>query len=206
MKRNSNVGLRFGRLIVLKCVGKDKWNNALWECRCDCGNITVTSSLCLTRKHTKSCGCLANEGYAGVHNMSKTPEFNTWMHMIIRCSNPLDAAWKNYGGRGITVCDAWKSDFTAFYNYVGPRPTPKHTIERINNNGNYEPGNVKWATRLEQNSNTRRVRLLTANGETMTLSAWARELQICVDTLRGRLERWPTEKALTTPKLHCRLH
>lgn len=89
---------------------------------------------------------------ANLHDM---PEYHSWAHMIQRCTNPKNKAWKNYGGRGITVCDAWRKAFAAFFAYVGCKPSPEHSIERIDNDRGYEPGNVKWATRSEQSLNRR---------------------------------------------------
>jgi hypothetical protein len=101
------------------------------------------------------------------------PEYAIWGQLKAKCYRKKNHAYKNYGGRGITVCEEWRNDFQAFYGHVGPRPTPKHTIERINNNGNYEPGNVKWATRHEQNRNRRNNVNLTIDGVTKCVTDWA---------------------------------
>jgi len=136
--------------------------------------------------------------------MSKAAEYRIWAGIKSRVANPNANGYSDYAGRGIKLCPEWFNNFPLFYEHVGPRPTAKHTIERINNYGNYEPGNVRWATRIEQNSNTRANRYLTANGITDTLCGWARRIGICHTTLAGRLERWTMEKALTTPKLSHR--
>ncbi len=127
------------------------------------------------------------------------PEANTWRSMKQRCQNPKAHEYENYGGRGITICERWSSSFDLFCEDMGPRP-PGTSIERIDNNGNYEPGNCKWASRIEQRRNTRFNRLLTLNGRTQPMSAWVEETGIQWDTIYARLKRgWSIEKALTFP-------
>jgi hypothetical protein len=120
--------------------------------------------------------------------------------MTSRCVNPANDAYQAYGGRGIAVCDRWQ-DFAAFAEDMGPRPSPLHTIDRRNNNGNYEPDNCRWATPSEQQRNRRNNRLLTLNGETLCLAEWAERLGITDDMIRQRLDKlgWTIEQALTTP-------
>lgn len=206
MKRNNYTGKTFGRLLVLECAGRDKHNNALWNCQCICGASTLTSSLKLTRGYTRSCGCLQRDlasMRATTHGMSKSAEFNIWGHIKRRCFDQRTPQWDDYNGRGITMCEEWRHSFEAFFKNVGPRPTKAHTIERINNNGNYEPGNVRWATRLEQNRNTRVTRFLTHNGVTKCLGEWAEELNLNSATLGQRIDRqhWSIAEAVTTPNL-----
>lgn len=120
--------------------------------------------------------------------------------MLKRCFNPNCHAYKNYGGRGVTVCARWKNDFIAFAHDMGPKPTPKHSIDRINNNGNYEPGNCRWATQKEQCRNYRGNTFLTANGKTQTMIAWSEENSIPVSTIINRLIRgWNQETSVTAP-------
>lgn len=119
------------------------------------------------------------------HGWSRTPEYQCWRGMKKRCGNHDDA---NYGGRGIRVCARWQT-FENFMADMGPRPSAAHSIDRIDNNGNYEPGNCRWATKLEQSQNTRVVRLITHNGRTLPVRAWARELGIDHKTVRERLAR-----------------
>lgn len=121
------------------------------------------------------------------HGMYKSPEYKTWDNMITRCTRPSHKHYKHYGGRGIYICSEWRKSFLAFYSYVGPKPTPKHTIERIDSNLGYEPGNVKWATSKEQGRNTSRNVLLTVNGTTKTKAEWAEELGINYSTVNNRL-------------------
>ncbi|HEY9737554.1 MAG TPA: hypothetical protein V6D06_14770 [Trichocoleus sp.] len=120
--------------------------------------------------------------------------------MKSRCHNPNNAAYDRYGGRGIVVCDRWRESFENFYADMGPRPSEQHSIDRINNDGNYEPGNCRWATDKQQSRNTRRNRLLTYNGETLFLDEWAERLSISKHTLQTRLWRgWSVEEAFETP-------
>ena len=192
----------FGRLTVLK-QAENKNNRVYWECQCDCGNIVTVQSCCLLSKHTKSCGCLATElaiKRKTTHGMRNTPEYNVWTLMLRRCRNPNDEAFKNYGGRGIKVCDEWEHDFMAFYNYVGKRPSSKHTIDRIDNNGNYEPGNTRWATRYEQSNNNRGNRNITIHGWTMNLGQWADFVGKKRQTIFSRLQKgWYPAKAIFYP-------
>lgn len=128
------------------------------------------------------------------------PLYSVWLDMKARCYRESRKDFHHYGGRGITVCARWRKNFWAFVADMGERPTPQHTIERINNDGNYEPDNCCWATRAEQNINTRTNRNLTLAGRTQPILHWARELGIDPATLRYRLRHWPIEKALSQPK------
>lgn len=131
------------------------------------------------------------------HGARRTPEYRIWSHIKGRCNNSKDAAYSNYGGRGITICGAWSKSFLAFLAHVGERPTPQHSLDRINNDGNYEPGNVRWATKSEQALNTRRVHLVTVGDRTQSVIEWAKELNIKPPTLYSRLYKgWESEKAL----------
>lgn len=135
-----------------------------------------------------------------MHGMSRTPEYRARIRMITRCYNPNTPRYHMYGGRGITVCERWLNSFEAFYEDVGPQPSPAHWLERIDNHEGYEPGNVKWAERLEQMRNTRRNRYITFNGETLCISEWAERIDIGHAALMKRINRWGVERALTTPK------
>jgi hypothetical protein len=125
-------------------------------------------------------------------------EYEIWSQMLRRCSNPRNPNFRYYGERGIVVCERWKS-FQDFLCDMGPRPSPLHSLDRIDNDGNYEPGNCRWATRDEQMRNTRRTQMLTFNGETMCRKDWASRVGLTVDALRGRLRRgWDLSRALAT--------
>jgi hypothetical protein len=127
-------------------------------------------------------------------------EYGIWWGMVARCEDPRQQNYDRYGGRGIKVCDKWRGSFAAFLADLGPRPSREHTIDRIDNNGNYEPGNVRWATRIEQANNKRTSRTVTALGRTLTMSQWARETGIKRTALDYRINRgWSPDAALTRP-------
>lgn len=137
---------------------------------------------------------------------SRTPEYKAWVGIKRRCFVPHEPAFKDYGERGITMAREWRHDFNSFLEHVGPRPTPKHTIDRVNNDGNYEPVNVRWATRAEQARNRRGNRPITYNGQTKTIAEWAAEIGIGRTNLARRIDRyhWPIELALKTSRRSIR--
>lgn len=136
-----------------------------------------------------------------IHGLSAAPEYRAWQTMRLRCTVPTNAAYPNYGGRGIKVCDRWLHSPAAFIADMGPKPTAAHELDRYpDNNGHYEPGNCRWATRSENDRNRRSNRLIELDGETLPLVAWAERYGIARDTLRKRLEAgWPTCEAMTVP-------
>jgi hypothetical protein len=139
---------RFGRLVVRDYAGGTKW-----VCICDCGAHRIVSGASLRGGKTRSCGCLARD-VATKHGMSRSKEYNAWKSMKARCFNPRHQAYENYGGRGITVCEKYLP-FEGWFPDVGLAPSPDHSLDRIDNDGNYAPGNVHWATRSEQTRNRR---------------------------------------------------
>jgi hypothetical protein len=137
-----------------------------------------------------------------VHGRSNTREFATWRRMINRCHNPNAHNYKHYGGRGICVAECWRgpSGFESFFAHVGPRPSPKHSIDRIDNNGNYEPGNVRWATQREQNNNSGRTCRIRILDEELPLTRWAERMGVAPALIRVRLRRgWSEVDAVTKP-------
>lgn len=158
-------GLKFGRLTVIERVKNKKSVQALWLCKCDCGNTKIVLSSSLRKCYTTSCGCYKNEVNtinATKHGLSHTHEYTTWKNIIARCTKHEHKLYKYYGGRGIKVCDRWMN-FLSFFEDMGERPTSKHSIDRINNDGNYEPSNCKWSTKQEQAIN-RRLRIDNISG------------------------------------------
>jgi len=149
------IGMKFGKLTVEKIVGKTKTRDTLWKCNCDCGEQKIVCGGKLKSGHTKSCGCLKNGNTNAVtHGKHSSRTYKSWNAMKNRCTNKNVTGYKYWGGRGITICDDWMK-FENFYSDMGDRPLEK-SLDRINNNGNYEPSNCRWATSKEQNNNTSR--------------------------------------------------
>lgn len=169
------IGRKFSRLLVLNYSGTSKKGHR-WGCLCDCGSKIVANGCSLRAGQIRSCGCINREAVTK-HGRSFKPEYISWRNMLIRCTKPNSNSYKNYGGRGIKVCDAWR-DFRNFFSCMGMKPTPAHSLDRIDGNGHYEPGNVRWATKQEQANNTRSNALVTIEGRTDTLSNWVGLLNI----------------------------
>ncbi len=202
------TGKRFGRWSVLSFHHRDGNYARHWLCACDCGTRKVVAQYSLHGGLSKSCGCLSvetNIARSTTHGRYYTPEHSSWNNMLERCRNPKNAQWKDYGGRGITVCDPWR-DFSAFLADVGERPSDAHSLDRIDVNGHYEPGNVRWTDRLTQNNNRRDNRRLTYKGQTHTVSEWARIVGLTTSSLSQRLHtlHWSVSRALSTPQLRRR--
>lgn len=156
------TGQRFGRFVVV-AQDANRCGRVHWLVRCDCGQERSVSTAHLNGGKSRSCGCLQRDRasetktkHGLTRGRSKPPLWWTWQQMIQRCTNPNNHAWRYYGGRGITVCDRWRNDFLAFVKDVGPKPSAHHSIDRIDNDGCYEPRNVRWATKLEQCLNQRK--------------------------------------------------
>lgn len=149
------TGQTFERLTVIEIAEtRGKRKNIYWKCVCSCGNIFIASGSSMSRGSTKSCGCIRSDAHK-THGMTGTPEFLAWYGMKSRCYNENTTDYNIYGGRGIEVCKEWRDDFSAFFSHVGKRPSPNHSIDRINTDGNYEPGNVRWETATIQSRNQR---------------------------------------------------
>ena len=203
------TGKRFARLTVLR-KAPSRPGHAQWWCRCDCGAEIDVRAQNLRNGNTKSCGCHKKEVqrqrcidrtiHGHGRRAKRSRAYIAWLNMVQRCTNPESNAFHNYGARGIVVCERWLI-FANFLADMGEAP-PRLTLDRIDVNGNYEPGNCKWATRKEQANNMRRNRMLEFNGERLTLAQWAERLGINPVSLSGRLEGgWPLAEALTTPAL-----
>lgn len=184
------TGQRVGRVTAIRyshTVGK----NAFWECLCDCGKLFCVRSTQLAR--TRSCGCFKKHGHTSKTWSSR--EWRAWHDMRHRCKEMRDGPRQNYFDRGICVCPQWQDSFLQFLADVGPAPSPKHTIERINNDGHYEPGNVRWATRAEQSRNRRVNIMLTFQGETLCGTDWARRLGVPPVTFLSWVRRLGAQEA-----------
>ncbi len=190
------TGKRFGRLVVVECAGQaEKHGNYRWKCRCDCGQVVVVKAGRLKSGNTATCGCIRQR-----HWRSASPEYRSWMGMKSRCQNSRCPSYPRYGGRGIRVHPEWTASFASFFEHIGPRPSPTHTLDRIDNDGNYEPGNVRWATPKEQAANRNTTLEITYGGRTMSAEEWAAETGIAACTIRARIARkWPDDVAVSTP-------
>lgn len=185
------TGQAFGRLTIIHELGHKKV-----VCRCVCGHLGVFTKSEVVKGGTRSCGCLHSEITSALmkvrdrtHGLSETPEFKSWCAMLHRCTVAEAPDYKHYGGRGITVCERWKNSFEAFLGDMGPRPSQKYSIDRYpDNNGNYQPGNCRWATMEQQTRNMRTNRLLTLGDTTMCLQDWADSRGMNVGTLHSRLK------------------
>lgn len=202
-------GQRFGRLVV---VGRaeNRGERVSWRCRCDCGGTKTVTAKHLRNGRSASCGCLSPEvnrarltkhGHARAKRFTK--EYRSWSLMKSRCLSESDPNYWRYGGRGITVCERWRDDFASFLADVGPAPGSGKSwgLERIDVNGNYEPGNVRWATQAEQTRNTRANVWLEHSGKRMIVSDWSREIGVGADTIRRRLRLGWSMEAVLSPAM-----
>lgn len=210
MNRLDLAGKKLGRYLVLKETKfKTKSGNIKWECICDCGKVKIVIGRNLTNGNTISCGCYKKEKMSDMmklikktHGLSKTRQYGIWSHMLNRCNSKKNIGYSLYGGRGIKVCDRWLK-FENFWEDMKANYSDSLSIDRIDNNGNYEPGNCRWATPEQQQQNKRQSkngRLITYEGQTKTLMQWAKSLKMRFTTLQMRLNSgWTVEKALNTP-------
>ncbi|MBQ7705132.1 MAG: hypothetical protein IJT73_06890 [Selenomonadaceae bacterium] len=184
------TGLKFGRLTVIERAGS-KNGFATWRCKCDCGNIHIVSGVCLTSGASKSCGCLQREitqKRATTHGKSHTKLYYIWRGIKCRCFNVNDAFFIDYGGRGISIYPEWIDNFQAFYDYVSTLENfgkEGCSLDRINNNGNYEPNNLRWANASEQQRNSRQNRFVNFNGDEVTVVEAAEKSGISESVLRS---------------------
>lgn len=196
------VGRKFHRLTVM-CFEEKRGKQLFWKCLCDCSKETVVLGTALRVGKTKSCGCLRRDfnfkhGHAG--DNSKSATYVAWTHAKSRCYDPANKKYKHYGGRGITMCDRWLESFADFLADMGEKPRRGLTLERVNNSGNYEPGNCEWRTYTDQNNNLRSNRNLEYGGIKMSMAMWTRELKFPRNLIFWRLKKgWTVEDALSTP-------
>ena len=205
MAKINRVGQRYGRLVVVEEKGKDEKRGYLWLCKCDCGNFKVVPSKTLGSR-TKSCGCWLRENQLKAkkttHKMSKTPIYVEWRSMIDRCS-PKYHLSRRYYDRGIKVYDEWKKSFEKFYEYVSKLEhfnEKGYTLDRIDNDGNYEPDNVRWATHKEQQNNKCNNVFIEYMGKTQTMIQWCEELNINYGMVKARHQRgWTVPQLFDKP-------
>ncbi len=199
-KTEDLTGRKFNRLTVISWHGI-KHHERTWLCKCDCGNEAIVCSNHLNKGKVKSCGCAnidqvtrmgrANTKHGHWNDGKFTPEYNSWLSMNARCNNVSMHAYSDYGGRGIKICDRWSGDngFVNFYADMGNKPTPKHTLDRINNNGNYEPSNCRWGTAKQQSRNRRSNHIIEYNGESFCIGEWREIFGLKSSTFYGMLQK-----------------
>ena len=209
------TGRKFGRLTVIERAENTKHGAARWLCQCECGNKTVVIGDELRKGNTTSCGCYAKEiaketartyiaAKNKTHGKTGTLIYKEWAEIKCRCFNKHDLSYSRYGGRGIIVCDRWRDSFEAFYEDVSKLPhfgEKGYTLNRIDNDGNYEPNNIEWADAITQSNNRRNNRRISINGEMLTIAQLARCYNMPYKKLYKRLVtlHWDIEKALSTP-------
>lgn len=200
MEHTNLLGKEFGRLRVLSRATNTKQGKARWLCECSCGRQVTICGEHLRRALTRSCGCWRIEAASiafKTHGLTKTPEHRSWTAMKDRCGNPNTQWWHRYGGRGIVVCERWVNSFETFLADMGPRPSRRHSIERENNDGNYEPGNCIWALPAQQATNRSSVCMIAHDGITDTMAGWARRTGVPYLKLRRQLKKgWTMEQAI----------
>ncbi len=190
-------GIRYGLWTVISRSGRIR-REATWNVRCECGFITILAGSDLRRGNTLSCRSCAQK----THGKTLTSEYINWKGMIQRCTNPGAPQFEDYGGRDITVCERWRK-FENFLLDMGCRPTPRHSIDRKNTNGNYEPENCRWSTVKAQANNRRNNTMLSMRGITLTLSEWCDKIGVPYERAKLRIRRgWAAERALLEPANH----
>lgn len=188
---NIPAGTQYGHLVTQGRY-EMREGHSFEECKCICGKVAMFKANNLRSGNTLSCGCKK-----GTHRQSYTEEYGIWKSLKQRCLNPKDTSYARYGGRGITVCAAWRDSFQSFRRDMGPRPSPQHSIDRVDNDGPYAPWNCRWATQNEQQYNRGNNRHITFRGKTHTITEWANTLNMKTDLLHWRLKHWEMERALT---------
>lgn len=203
-KHKSYIGKKFNSLTILDVEVSDKRVRYRFVCKCDCGNTTIVRTGRVINGYTKTCGC-RNKGYnyhdADQLSIKYRNIYSIWNTMRHRCYDPKNHKFKNYGARGIVVCDEWKYKFEPFLTWALQNGYKKGlTIDRINNDGNYEPSNCRWANPTTQARNKTTNKLVTYKGETKCVAQWCDDLNISYDTVRARIRLgWSADKAFETP-------
>lgn len=196
------MGQLFGRLTAVKETNPAP--HAHWFCTCECGHTIITKASNLTSGDTQSCGCLKLDLLATrstTHGLRHTPEYAIWTALKTRCTNPKADNYERYGGKGIRVCSEWVDSFSTFYKDMGPRPSSEHSIERNDSNGNYEPSNCRWATRIEQANNKSNNRFIKGpDGKLDTIANVARIIGVNSSAIRARLHRGMSEEEAVANK------
>ncbi len=197
MRKIDLLGQRFGRWLVIEEAENTTRGTAQWKCLCDCGNVRIVRANDLRQGKSISCGCYNTE-VCTTHGMTHHPLYRAWQNMKERCTNPNIPNFKNYGGRGITVCERWMNSFEAFYEDMSPTYKKGLSIDRRDNNKEYSPENCRWATQTEQCNNTRNNRTYELNGEIGTLTNLCRKYGHNYEKIRGRLRLgWNIEQAFS---------
>lgn len=202
---------RFGSLVAKRKVGPPP---AKWRCLCDCGQFANVLQSNLLRGNSTTCGCgqiaatrASNTRHGGNPRSGRTREYRIWLHMKQRCHYPASPSYKNYGKRGITVCDEWRESFGAFIRDMGKCPGPRLSIERLDNDKGYSPDNCVWASYKVQGRNKRNTFRVTIDGVTKPVTTWGEESGIKTMTIRARLERgWSAKDAVFTPLASKKSH
>lgn len=206
MTKYDLFGKRFGKLTVLERLPANSHGEAIWVCRCDCGNTHLATSYNLTRGKTKQCReCMIKQiaDTNRTHGCQPKRLHEIYSNMKTRCHNPKYELWHRYGGRGIKICDEWEKSFESFRDWAfSSGYSEELTLDRINNDGDYCPENCKWSTVTEQANNRRTNRMLTLHGETDTMANWSRRLNLPYWLIQKRVDnyKWSDEKALTEPR------
>ena len=199
-------GRRFGRLVAVRYIVRPAGKQNAWRCQCDCGKRATVITASLRNGNTQSCGCLhraemSRQFYKHGGRRDRTTEYEIWCGMIKRCENAQAQHYDVYGGRGVKICRRWRRSFAAFLADMGPRPLGRSIDRFPDKNGDYRPGNCRWATAREQAQNTRTNRMITYRGEQLCVAAWARRLGIKYALIHDRLRRgWSVDRALEEKK------
>jgi hypothetical protein len=207
---NTIIGIKFGRLTIIKESEIKKHNRVTLKCKCDCGNEFTGTLNSIKKGNAKSCGCFKNETKSNYKNgLRKHPLYSVWANIKQRCLNKKQPKYNDYGGRGIIICKEWENSFEVFYKWCLDNNWEKGLeIDRLDNNGNYKPGNCRFVNRSQNMNNTRYNTIINYNNETKTLAEWAKELNIPYGRLAQRINKlkMPIQIAFSNQKIKRRFH